>query len=208
MESVTRYSHAPLCKKTQQPMIPFTFDQLRRVTDSKRATNKHDTLARIGEALLFVQNVESAFRFVMTFVIQKGQSGLDLEKWEVQTSAEREKTIGYFLSQLRFRADVEPQIDARLSAFLDTRNQLVHRLDEVPGWGLEDDSSIGASNDFLTEVLANSFFVYFWLNGVTRSWAKQNDFITKYDDDKIIQMIDAHFVPLADWSLAAKGGQG
>lgn len=189
-------------------MIPITFDQLRRVINSKRAMDKHCSLARIGEALLFIQNVESALRFVMTFVIQKGPGGLDLEKWEMQTSAEREKTIGYFLSQLRFRADVEPDIDARLSAFLDIRNQLVHRLHEVPGWGLEEDTSIEASNDFLTEVLANCFFVYFWLNGLIRSWAKQNDFRTQYDDDEILQMIDEHFVPFADWSLATKGGPG
>jgi hypothetical protein len=189
-------------------MIPFTFDQLRRVVDSKRAKNKHDSLARIGEAMLFVQNIESALRFVMTFVIQKGQGGLDLEKWEAQTSAEREKTIGYFLSQLRFRADVEPHIDARLSAFLNIRNHLVHRLHEVPGWGLEEDISIEASNDFLTEVFANCFFVYFWLNGIIRSWAKQNDFRTQYDDDEVLKMIDEHFVPLADWSLAAKCGSG
>lgn len=74
-------------------MIPFTFDQLRRVIDAKRGTTKQDTLARLGEALLFVQSVEASFRFVMTFVIQKGQEGLDLEKWEAQSKAEREKLL-------------------------------------------------------------------------------------------------------------------
>jgi hypothetical protein len=185
-------------------MIPFTFDQLRRLIDARRGTTKQDTLARLGEALLFVQNVEAAFRFVMTFVIQKGQEGLDLEKWEAQSKAEREKTIGYFLNQLRFRVDVEPQIDARLSTFLNIRNQMVHRLEEVPGWGLEDEASLRISNDFLTEVFANCFFVYFWLSGVTKSWATQAGFTTQYDDHEIMKIIDEHFVPLAEWALAAK----
>jgi hypothetical protein len=74
-------------------MIPFTFDQLRRVIDARRGTTKQDTLARLGEALLFVQSVEASFRFVMTFVIQKGQEGLDLE-------------IRWFIDSKRYQAGV------------------------------------------------------------------------------------------------------
>lgn len=185
-------------------MIPFTFEQLRRVIDSGRGSDKEATLARVGETLLMVQNAEASLRFVMTFVIQQGGQGMDLAKYEAQTKAERRKTIGYFVSQLRRRVDVEPTTDARLSTFLDMRNLFVHKLDEVPGWGLDDQASLAASNDFLTDLLATSFYIYLWLAGISKSWARQVGVTTKYDDEEIIRIIDEHFVPLAEWSLAPK----
>ena len=185
-------------------MIPFTFEQLRRVIGSRKGSDKETTLARVGETLLMVQDVEASLRFVMTFVIQQGEEEMDLARYETQTRAERKKTIGYFLSQLRRRVDVEPTTDARLSAFLDMRNLFVHKLDEVPGWGLDDEASLAASNDFLTDLLATSFYIYLWLAGITKSWARQVGMTTKYDDEEIVRMIDEHFVPLAEWSLAPK----
>lgn len=81
-----------------------------------------ETFARIGIALHHVQVVEGLLRFVMTFVIQKGDS-VDILKVE---EADRKKTLGYFMAELRKRAGLHPGLDRELVEFLEKRNTLAH----------------------------------------------------------------------------------
>src|SRR5581483_11635890 len=86
-----------------------------------------DTLAAIAVALLLAQTAERVIKLCMTFVLQKA-SPLTLELLEHQERAERRKTLGYFLSELRKRADLSPGFDVLLEDFLEKRNILVHEF--------------------------------------------------------------------------------
>jgi hypothetical protein len=181
------------------------YHALHAAIDTGRASTKQGTLARLGEAVLLMQDVESMFRSITLYVIQKKRDGpLDLAAWEAQTAAEEKKTLGYFLSQLRCRVAIEPVVDAILSTFLERRNDLIHHLENVPGWGLEDDTSLRVSNDFLTAAMASAKFVYFWLGGIMASYQRQTGFTTEFDDAEAIGIVERHFMPLAEWSLSRK----
>src|ERR1700744_1013441 len=92
---------------------------------------QQDVLALLGATLLIVQTAESVLRTCMTYALPKGGAITTVEDLERQTAEEAKKTLGYFLSQLRYRVDVEPQFDAELSDFLDLRNQMIHHLNKV-----------------------------------------------------------------------------
>jgi len=79
-------------------------------------SDQQDLLARIGAAVVLARTAEQLIRLVMTFVLQK-DSPLTVEKIERQSRDERRKTLGYFLAQLRRRADLDPEFDALLDAF-------------------------------------------------------------------------------------------
>lgn len=175
-------------------------EQLKRVINARRAVDETGIHTRVGAVLMSIQNVEKSLRFLLTFVIQKGVT-LNLASLEAQTEAERKKTIGWFLSQLRGRVDIHPAVNERFSAFLTLRNQFAHDLSSVPGWSTESAEGLKSANDFLTEVHAHTIWIYFWLSGITRSWAVQNDMETDIDDDPVIHFIDQTFRPIAEQTV-------
>ena len=63
---------------------------------------------------------------------------------------ERKKTIGYFLTELRKRADLHDQFDQKLRDFLDHRNTFIHNLHDVPGWNLETQGGKDVARQFIS----------------------------------------------------------
>lgn len=66
--------------------------------------DNQEVLIAMGVAVLLLQTAEHLIRVCMTFVIQKG-SPLTLETLQSQEEDERNRTLGYFLAELRKRAD-------------------------------------------------------------------------------------------------------
>lgn len=177
-------------------------ESLTRVLNYGRAEDRVGTLARMGEILLSIQDAEESLRFTMTFVLQK-DGGLTLEKLEAQTAHEQSKTIGYFLGQMRHRVDVHPGVDAKFVAFLTLRNQMIHHIRDVPGWGLSTPEELSSANDFLTEVHVASTWVRFFLGGLMKSWASQVGLVTKHDDQPELAFL-SDWQNLAEYALDEK----
>ena len=166
------------------------------------AHDEDGTLRRIGQVLLFIQGLERSIRFVMTFVLQK-EGVLTVEKLEAQEANEREKTIGYFLTQLRYRADLDPSIDDRLRLFLNQRNTLVHHLMDIPGWSLETPEGLQVANEFITEVQTSAIWLRFFFAGLMKAWAEQDGIGMIFDDEPELDFLTA-WRDLATSSVAPK----
>ena len=173
---------------------------MKAVVDGDRGVDEPGIHRRMGRTLIWVQDVERALRFILTFVFQKG-GGLTLESLEAQTEAERKKTIGYFLDQMRRRVAIHPKVDDYLSTFLTLRNQFAHDVTSVSGWDLETEAGLKAANDFLTDLGGHALWIYFWLAGIVRSWSQQVGMETSFEDDETMHFLDRTFRQLADATL-------
>ena len=114
-----------------------------------------DVLLAMGVAVLKLQTTEKVIRLCMTLVLQKG-SPLTLEALEEQNEFEKNKTLGYFLSELRKRADIHDGFDALLEEFLKNRNDFVHDLSRVPGWQLGSLEQTAKAKQFVHHLIEQS----------------------------------------------------
>lgn len=143
----------------------------------------------------------------MTLVLQQS-SALTLESLERQEKAERKKTLGYFLSELRKRADLEPGFEALLDDFLERRNILVHRLADVPGWSLENDVGLAATNAFVQDMLRVTDTVLKVFMGLVRAWEEQTGIRpTEVEGHRFFTAIDATYKPMVDEIFFRKSDQ-
>ena len=130
---------------------------------------------RMGLALVLVQSAEQLIRSCMTYVLQK-DSPLTIEKLEKQTREERKKTLGYFLGELRNRADLDEHFDALLEAFLEERNILVHSVDDIPGWNLSTVEGRKIARAFVESFILKTVEILKIFMGLLRSWQEEAEF--------------------------------
>jgi hypothetical protein len=104
----------------------------------------------MGLALIFLQATEQLIRRCLTYVFPPG-GVVTLEMLE-QTE-KRKHTLGQFLCELRKRVDIDDQFDGVLDEFLENRNILIHRLDDVPGWSLDNDDGLKIARHFVDRLL-------------------------------------------------------
>jgi hypothetical protein len=156
-----------------------------------------DMLAWMGMTTLLVQVTEKIIRLAMTFVIQNA-TPLTLEVIQAQEQAEQKKTIGYFLTELRKRVDLDDHFDEILCEFLRMRNTFAHNLDEIPGWTLNNAEGLAVAHTFLSEFIRVINIVQSVFIGLVRAWQEQigveDDAVS---DHPIFAKIDAIYKPLA-----------
>jgi hypothetical protein len=162
-----------------------------------------DLMVRIGTTLLDVQVTERALRLVTTFVLQKS-SPLTAEKLIAQTSAEQKKTLGYFLAELRKRADIDVHFDRTLAEFLRRRNQLAHNLSDLPGWNTDTFHGIYIARRFINELHEMNSVVLKVLTGLMRVWQAQGGFALPEIPGDFLKEVDEKYVPLIDNLFFAK----
>jgi hypothetical protein len=92
---------------------------------------------------------------------------------EAQKEAERKKTIGYFIAELKKRADVHPLLEANLSRFLTMRNQFVHSLADIPGWDTHTEEGQAVALKFVSELFHLSQALLKIFAAPVRSWGEQ-----------------------------------
>ena len=113
---------------------------------------QQDVLLAMGVAVLILQATEKVIRLCMTLVLQK-QAPLTLEALQEQEEIERNKTLGYFLAELRKRADLHDGFDVLLKDFLKNRNDFVHDLSRVPDWGLGSPEQTAKAKRFIHRLI-------------------------------------------------------
>lgn len=127
----------------------------------------------MGVALLLVQNAERVIRLCMTVVLPK-QASITLDSLQQQEESERRKTIGYFLSELRGRANIDEGFDLLLTDFLKNRNDFVHDLSRVPAWGLRTPEQSAAALQFVHMLIRQTDGVLKVFAGLVLAWQEQN----------------------------------
>ena len=165
-----------------------------------------DTLAAIAVALLLAQTAERVIRMCMTFVLQKS-SPLTLEMLERQRKAERKKTLGYFLGELRKRADVAPGFDALLEEFLERRNILVHDFGDLAECSLNTPSGLMGANAFIRDMIRVTEEVLKVFVGLARAWQEQTGIGP--DDMKgeaFFEEVEAAYKPLVNEVFLSRQG--
>jgi hypothetical protein len=161
-----------------------------------------DLMARIGAALLSVQVTERALRLIITFVFQKS-SPITAEQLIAQTNAEQKKTLGYFLAELRKRADLDVHFDRTLTEFLRRRNLLAHNLSDLPGWNTDTAHGIYIGRCFINELLQMNGEVLKVFTGLVRAWQAQGGLALDVPEE-FFEEIDEKYVPLIDNLFFAK----
>jgi hypothetical protein len=131
-----------------------------------------DTLVAMAVALLLIQTTERVIKLCMTFVLQRS-SPLTLEILERQEKEERRKTLGYFLGELRKRADLDPGFDALLEEFLEKRNILVHHFGAINEYSLNTEAGLAAGNAFVHRMIQVTESVLKVFIGLTQAWQEQ-----------------------------------
>lgn len=137
----------------------------------KLSTAKNELLQAMGLAVLALQTTERAFRLCATIVLQRQE--LTLESLSAQEREEEKKTLGFFLQEIRKRADIHQTFDQLLSDFLKNRNAFIHDLDRVEAWDLSNESGIESSIAFIHKLLQQSDQVTQVLVGLICSWSEQ-----------------------------------
>lgn len=170
---------------------------MKLVVERRSATDEAGIHARLGETLIAIQDFEDSLRILLTFVIQKPGQALTLETLTAQQEAERTKTIGYFLAQLRNRIAIHPEVDEVFTTFLRMRNTFTHKLKSVEGWNTTTPEGLMIANAFITDVQSRAYWLYFWLAGIIRDWSQQVGMETEFDDHEVMRFIDDTFRPFA-----------
>lgn len=171
-------------------------------TDPEIEQMRESLYTNMGMALSMIQSVERMLRFVMTIVIQK-KGGLTIEKLQSQEKAEADKTIGYFLTQLRHRADVHPKLDSILKTFHEHRNIFVHDLTKVEGGGVETREQITTLNKFVFDLSNEAYFILRIFTGFMLTWSEQTGI--KAPGINLDEIVTPQFREFATLTLTRKG---
>lgn len=166
--------------------------------------DQKDALATIGGALVIVQMAERMIKLCMQFVLQKDDGPLTLKKLESLRTEEARRTLGYFLTQLRQRAEIETAFDDQLREFLTLRNQLAHNLSDVPGLGFEQPAEIEFTIEWANKLSSLAAHVLKVFMGLTRAWQSGIGMRDDFADNEFFQEIDTTFQPLVDQVFMAK----
>ncbi|MCZ7563808.1 MAG: hypothetical protein M5U08_08340 [Burkholderiales bacterium] len=161
-------------------------------------------LIAMGVAVLMLQVTERVIRLCMTIVLQK-QSPLTLEALQAQEEFERNKALGYFVAELRKRADLQDGFDALLKDFLKNRNDFIHDLSRVPGWELGSEEQTEKAKRFVHGLIHQSDRVLKVFLGLVSAWQEQVGVPdTSFSTHEWLSEIERIYKPLADQVFFAK----
>lgn len=167
---------------------------------------QRDTLVAMSVALLLIQSAERVIRLCMTFVLQKS-SPLTLEVLERQRKEERRKTLGYFLGELRKRADLDPGFDAVLEEFLEKRNVLVHEFGAMDEYSLNTDAGLAAANTFLQRTIGIAELVVKVFIGLTQAWQEQTGMqVDAATEDAFFRDVERSYKPFVNNIFLKRSG--
>ena len=93
--------------------------------------------------------------------------------YKQQEEAEKKKTIGYFLAELRKRVDVDDSLDELLVDFLNNRNSFVHDLSSFEAWDFHKNKSALQSKKLVFDFMKQTDKVMKIFAGLILSWQEQ-----------------------------------
>lgn len=165
---------------------------------------QQEALAAIGGALVIVQMAEKMIKFCMQYVLQKDGGDLTYENLKSQQAEEAKKTLGFFLSQLRLRAEIDSTFDDQLKEFLTQRNQLAHDLSGVPGLGFHEPEELKVAVEWAGKLSSLALHVHNVFMGLARAWQHEIGIRDDFADNEFFQEIDATFKPLVNQVFTKK----
>lgn len=155
--------------------------------------------------MLLLQTAEKVIRLCATFVFPK-KSPVTLELLQQQEEAERTKTLGYFLSELRKRVSVHESFDALLKDFLKNRNDFIHDLSRVPTWDIETPETAIEAKQFVFKLIQQTEEVLKVFSGVVLAWQEQVGFSgPPTPNHEWFSEVEKTYKPLVDHLFYAKG---
>jgi hypothetical protein len=139
---------------------------------------QREIMFRMGFALLITQTTEKLISTCLAYALPESGS-VTLESLEKDNN--RKKTLGQFIVELRKRVDIDDQFDKVLSEFLDKRNVLIHRIDDVPGWSLHNEEGLKVARLFVDRVIMLNESVLNVFMSLLHVWQKEVDISTPVD---------------------------
>lgn len=132
-----------------------------------------DVLKTLGLAVIAGQGVEGLMSTCLTFPLH-GEPLQTVEELHALLERRSKATLGHLLKALRQRVDLHSSFDAQLDRFLQYRNVIAHRLQDVPGGlDLHSDEGRGRLKAFLLQYMDDGQNVSLVLLGVLQEWAHQ-----------------------------------
>lgn len=166
--------------------------------------HQKEVLEAMGITLLLLQTTEKTIRLCMTFVFQKN-SPLTFDLLQEQKDAERTKTIGYFLTELRKRVSVDESFDALLKEFLKNRNDFIHDLSRVPNWDFDSSDKPTEALRFIHKLIQQTESVLKAFTGLVMAWQEQSGITdTAPPAHEWFDEVAQTYKPLADHLFYAK----
>jgi len=126
----------------------------------------------IGFALVYLQSLERSVKMCTTYVLQDGEA-LDLAKLQQLQESDRRKTLGHFTRRIKERTSVHPMFEDLIDTVVRDRNDLVHNVDRIPGWSLEQQEGIEVATKFVTQLLHRAHFLNEVLVALSAQWIRQ-----------------------------------
>jgi hypothetical protein len=133
---------------------------------------------RMGFALWFMQTTEYLIKVCLTYALPESEA-VTLEMLE--RGSQRKRTLGQFLIELRRRVGIDSDFDIILAEFLDKRNTLIHRLDDIPGWSLHSEEGLKTARLFVDRVIRLNVSVLKVFMALLTVWQKEVDVKTPFD---------------------------
>jgi hypothetical protein len=161
-------------------------------------------LMHLGAALLTIQGAERTIGFCLRCCLPDDAS-LSMETYVDAAGALQKRTLGQFLAVLRTRVDLDDSFDAVLRDFLERRNQLIHRADDIPGWDIATPAGCDAALQFIDTTFRLAQRVTFVFAGLARKWAEQNEIKAALPDDPFFVKLDNFYKPMVDELFFKKG---
>jgi hypothetical protein len=151
---------------------------------------KVELLSRMGVALLEIQQTERALKMCIGHFLPKNPE-MTAAMVSAQVKAERRKTLGYFLAELRKRITVQPYFDELLTRFLDNRNGFAHDFLRVPNVSLQTEQGVRVGIDFVKNLIEDAIGVRRCVDGLVQMIGKRMDLdlTTKPDEDELNQLL-------------------
>ena len=160
-----------------------------------------ELLTHVGLAMLTIQTTETALNVTVRVVFRR-DSRVTLQRLEAQVEADRKRTLGYFITELRKRAELHPLFEEHLTRFLEMRNMLVHRISEIPGWDLSTDDGCRAGTAFAAELISRANKVAMVLAALMHQWQLDIGAGIPLPEIDFFKEVEEKFVPYV-WALAS-----
>ncbi|TDE08519.1 hypothetical protein [Dyadobacter psychrotolerans] len=162
-------------------------------------------LRGMGAILISIQTTEKMLQTIIDIVLPKGGVG-DPEEFLKRLNTVDKRTIGVFINSLRDRVEIEPWFDAILTEFLTMRNNLIHDVERIPGFGLNSEKELLVASSYLKKLLDYSKIIQNTMFGLGRAWQNQNNIILPNFDatHDYVKHIDKTIAPLVDEIFSQK----
>lgn len=133
--------------------------------------DQQEIVREIGLTLLGVQAAENALQFCLTWIFAP-ETARTWQQVAQMDPLDRRKTLGQLVSALRTRAEVHPELDSRLDAFVDKRNKFIHGIFNTSEYMLDSKECVARAHSFLVDLQADSWDMQTVFMGYNLAMAK------------------------------------